>query len=230
MVAHVDNKYKGCAASGMRCGWKVDTRSGRAGQAATDIAAVVPLRYSRAVRSGALMHLNIRYATVETRLGWVILVGSEKGLRLVSLPQPSQGEALAKVGRALCDAVEDVAAFGDLPLRLQRYFSGEVVAFPDRLDYGEATAFQQAVWEAARSISYGHTRNYGWVAARIGRPRACRAVGRALGQNPISIIVPCHRVIAAGGLGGFGGGVALKKRLLDMEARRVSRASSGGLQ
>ncbi len=176
------------------------------------------------------MRLNLKYATVDTRLGCVLMVRSERGLMSVSLPESSRIQALAQAGQSLRDAEEDAAAFGDVPLRLQRYFGGEEVAFPDELDYGDATAFQRAVWEATRSISYGSTRSYGWVAARVGKPHACRAAGGALGRNSIAIIVPCHRVVASGGLGGFGGGIALKKRLLDLEAGRVSGASSPGPQ
>jgi methylated-DNA-[protein]-cysteine S-methyltransferase len=183
------------------------------------------------VRKGsAAMRLNLKYATVDTPFGHVLMVRSARGLRSVSLPHIALIEALAQAGHSLRDAEEDAAAFGDLPIRLQRYFGGEAIAFPDELDYGDATAFQRAVWHAARSISYGSTRSYGWVAARIGRPNACRAVGGALGRNPIAIVVPCHRVVASDGLGGFGGGIALKQRLLDLEAGRVSRASSPGPQ
>ncbi len=164
------------------------------------------------------MDVNLKYTVVETRFGWVVLVGSEMGLRSVWLPQSSPAGALAKVGGAIRDAAEDPTAFGDLPERLRRYFCGEAVEFPDRLDYGKASVFQRAVWDTARSIPHGHTESYGWVAAQMGSPRASRAVGGALGQNPLSIIVPCHRVVASnGGLCGFGGGVALKKRLLDLE-------------
>lgn len=174
------------------------------------------------------MRLKLKYATVDTRLGTILVVRSEKGLRAVSLPQAARTGESAEVEHSLRDAEADAAAFGDLPLRLQRYFGGEAVAFPDELDYADATAFQQAVWQATRSIPHGSTRTYGWVAARIGRPHASRAVGRALGRNPIAIVVPCHRVVAGGGLGGFGGGIALKKRLLDLEAGRVRVAGSPG--
>lgn len=80
------------------------------------------------------------------------------------------------------------------------------------------TEFQRQVWEALREIPYGSTCTYGDIAARIGRPKAVRAVGHAIGQNPVSIIVPCHRVIGKdGGLTGFAGGLAVKKLLLELE-------------
>jgi len=74
------------------------------------------------------------------------------------------------------------------------------------------------VWQATRLIPYGETRSYLWVAVQIGKPGAARAVGQALGRNPLPVIVPCHRVIAAdGGLGGFTGGLEMKRRLLELE-------------
>lgn len=86
------------------------------------------------------------------------------------------------------------------------------------LDLG-GTPFQRAVWAAARAIPFGRTRTYAEVAAAVGRPRAARAVGQALGANPVPLLVPCHRVLATGGsLGGFTGGVDLKARLLALEA------------
>ena len=82
------------------------------------------------------------------------------------------------------------------------------------------TAFQRKVWAALREIPYGETATYGEIAARIGNPRACRAVGTANHNNPISIVVPCHRVIGAdGGLTGYGGGLAVKAYLLALERK-----------
>ena len=102
---------------------------------------------------------------------------------------------------------------------MRDYFRGGRQTFPDDLDLSEGTPFQQAVWRTARSIPYGETRSYGWIAAAIDRPRAARAVGQAMGSNPLAIIIPCHRVVAGdGGLGGFGGGLDIKRRLLLMES------------
>jgi methylated-DNA-[protein]-cysteine S-methyltransferase len=147
------------------------------------------------------------------------LGGSEAGLVLLTLPKSSPKAALSEVKKFADDAVEDTSAFGDLSYRLQCYFCGEKVSFPDRLDLRGATDFQKAVWNAARSIPYGEARTYAWVAQQIGSSLACRAVGGALARNPFPIIVPCHRVIASNGKpGGFSGGLALKERLLKLEA------------
>jgi methylated-DNA-[protein]-cysteine S-methyltransferase len=152
--------------------------------------------------------LKAIYTIVSTKLGWVVIGGSEIGLSFLTLPQPSLEAVLAGIGDFVKGAVEEDSAFGDLPLRLQRYFDGEMLTFPDKLDLEGATAFQQVVWNATRSIPYGEVRSYAWVAKRIGRPGACRAVGGALARNRFPIIVPCHRVVASDGtLGGFGGGL-----------------------
>ena len=161
----------------------------------------------------------IKYVIVSTKFGWVGLGGSEAGLVLLTLPRSSRKAALSEVKEFAADAVEDASAFGSLPYRLQRYFYGEKVSFPDSLDLSGATDFQKAVWNATRSIPYGGIRTYTWVAQQIGSSHACRAVGGALARNPFPIIVPCHRVIASNGnLGGFSGGLALKRRLLGLEA------------
>jgi methylated-DNA-[protein]-cysteine S-methyltransferase len=165
------------------------------------------------------LYLAIKFAIVSTEFGWVGLGGSEAGLVLLTLPRSSRKAAISEVEEFSADAVEDTSAFGDLPYRLQRYFYGEKVSFPDSLDLSGATDFQKAVWNATRFIPYGETRTYVWVAQQIGNPRASRAVGGALARNTFPIIVPCHRVIASNGNpGGFSGGLALKKRLLKLEA------------
>ncbi|NPB09140.1 MAG: methylated-DNA--[protein]-cysteine S-methyltransferase [Thermodesulfobacteria bacterium] len=85
------------------------------------------------------------------------------------------------------------------------------------------TPFQLKVWEALCEIPYGETRTYGWLAQRIGRPRAFRAVGRALGDNPLPIFIPCHRIVGVHGLGGFSGGLEVKRFLLRLEASKDFR-------
>jgi len=102
--------------------------------------------------------------------------------------------------------------------QLRAWFRGEIRSFDIRLDL-RGTAFQKRVWRALRAIPYGETRSYKDIARQIGSPNATRAVGGANGRNPVAIIVPCHRVIAAdGSLGGFGGGLSVKRLLLDVEA------------
>jgi len=162
---------------------------------------------------------HLAFALFGTSLGWMGVVGSACGLKRVILPQKSKEAVLRQVMNCGCGVeCQDIALFGDLPYRLTRYFEGGSVGFPDRLDLGETTRFQQMVWQLVRTILYGETRSYGWVASRLGLPKAARAVGQALGRNPLPIIIPCHRVINSdGGLGGFGGGLRLKEKLLRLE-------------
>lgn len=104
---------------------------------------------------------------------------------------------------------------------LTRYLDGEKVLFKVKIDLAGYTPFQRRVYEAARQIPYGETRSYAWVAERCGSPRGYRAVGQALKNNPLAIVVPCHRVIASdGGIGGFSGGLDWKRRLLTREKQK----------
>ncbi len=108
-----------------------------------------------------------------------------------------------------------------LAAELARYFAGTLERFEVPLDL-RGTDFQRDVWQALLRIPYGETRSYGEVAASVGRPRAYRAVGLASGSNPVPLVVPCHRVIAARGrLGGFGGGLDTKRKLLALEQSRL---------
>ncbi len=106
---------------------------------------------------------------------------------------------------------------------LDRYFDGESVDFreiPVKIEMG--TDFQNSVWNTIHQIPYGEVRSYKWIAEQIGRPKAVRAVGNATGSNPITIIIPCHRVIGSNGnLGGYGGGLERKQQLLTLEGYPV---------
>ena len=108
---------------------------------------------------------------------------------------------------------------------LDRYFSGKPVDFseiPIRIDW--STFFQNWVWDAIREIPHGEVRSYKWIANKIGRPKSYRAVGNATGKNPVSIIIPCHRVIGSNrGLGGYGGGIERKIRLLTLEKYPIKK-------
>ena len=120
------------------------------------------------------------------------------------------------VGRAADDPTDPVLA--EAARQLAGYFAGELCEFDVRL-CPSGTPFQLTVWEALRRIPYGETVTYGELARRIGRPAAARAVGRANGQNPLPIVVPCHRVIGADGtLTGYAGGLDIKTALLAVES------------
>lgn len=105
---------------------------------------------------------------------------------------------------------------------LNEYFAGVRKAFTFPIKT-EGSQFYQSVWHELTRIPYGETVTYGELARVLGNPGAARAVGTANGRNPIPIVIPCHRVVAAGGkLGGYGGGLTLKRRLLDLEAANSS--------
>ena len=106
---------------------------------------------------------------------------------------------------------------------LDLYFAGGPVDFAEisvQLAYG--TEFQQHVWKAIQKIPYGEVRSYQWIADQIGRPKSARSIGNAVGENPVSILVPCHRVIRSNGeLGGYGGGLERKRQLLTLEGQDI---------
>ncbi len=163
------------------------------------------------------MTSRLKYVTFETDMGWLGILGSARGLRRTTLPQRSAEEAYRLLG--IDDAIRSPYLFRGLVQRLRFYFSGRKVAFYDTLDLAGATPFQRRVWEVTRLVPYGNTRSYIWVAGQIEKPEAVRAVGQALARNPLPIIVPCHRVLSSSGkLGGFSGGLEMKRRLLYLEA------------
>ena len=165
------------------------------------------------------MTQQLNYTIFNTDMGWVGMLASAKGLLGITLPQRSGQEACQLLGDSVNRAACSLRLFDDLMERLKAYFSGQRTTFPDKLVLSPATHFQREVWEKTRLIPYGETRSYTWVAEQIKKPRAMRAVGQALGKNPLPIIVPCHRVVASNGkLGGFGGGVEMKRHLLSREA------------
>ena len=113
------------------------------------------------------------------------------------------------------DAVTEQAAS-----ELQEYFAGKRTEFTvAALPYG--SAFQQRVWSALSRVPYGRVVTYGALAAAIGQPSACRAVAGAVGKNPLLILIPCHRVVAAAGLGGFSAGLEAKRALLALEGVQI---------
>jgi methylated-DNA-[protein]-cysteine S-methyltransferase len=161
---------------------------------------------------------EVEYLTFKTSFGWVGVSASEKGLKTIILPQPTELQARGLLRSEALIAGRPSDKLADLAERLEAYFDGRKAGFTDELDFTGATPFQIRVWEQARRIPFGETRSYQWVAGQTGKPGAARAVGQALGKNPFPIIVPCHRVVASdGGLGGFSGGLDMKRRLLKLE-------------
>ncbi len=148
-----------------------------------------------------------------TRLGSFYLVASERALTAVHTQDP--GHPLAATGSRAADILEAARS------QLLEYFAGARSHFDLPLE-PVGTEFQKKVWSQLSQIPFGETRSYRDIALSLNSPKACRAVGGANGKNPLPILVPCHRVIAAdGGLGGYSGGLDLKKQLLKHEGLRV---------
>ena len=157
---------------------------------------------------------------IRSPVGELTLVASSGGLVAVLWPDDRPGRV--PLGPIADDHGGNEHLEG-AEVQLAEYFAGARRGFTVALDM-RGSDFQRAVWAALRDIPFGETRSYGALASVIGRPRASRAVGAANGRNPISIIVPCHRVIGTGGaLTGFAGGLDAKRRLLALEARSDDR-------
>jgi methylated-DNA-[protein]-cysteine S-methyltransferase len=158
----------------------------------------------------------MRYVLLPSPVGELLIGGDSAGIRVIDFPDRDGGHRIPP------DWVHHPDAFADARAQLTAYFAGELTEFDLPLA-PRATPFQAKVLAELRKVPYGTTVSYGELARRVGRPRACRAVGAANGRNPISIVIPCHRVIGAkGNLTGFGGGLEAKRRLLALELRRSS--------
>ena len=165
--------------------------------------------------------LDVAYELTDSPLGTLLVAATERGLCRISFdPEPEREvEALAR-------------AFGPRVLRsprpvegarreLDEYFAGGRRAFDLPLDLSPLPAFRRLVLDELAHVPFGRVETYGGLAARLGRPRAARAVGGALNRNPVPIVVPCHRVVGStGSLVGYGGGLERKERLLALEGAR----------
>ena len=155
------------------------------------------------------------YTYIESPLGDHFVTRNGDGITGLHLPGSKHPPRIDD------DWQRDDTAFGDIRTQLDEYFAGNRQEFDLPL-HPRGHSFQRRVWQALLEIPYGETTSYGKVAVSIGHPDASRAVGLANGQNPIPIIIPCHRVIGANGsLTGYGGGLDAKRWLLDHEARHA---------
>ena len=154
-------------------------------------------------------------------VGRLLLVASSGGLTHVLFLDRPGGPPPSSLRPIGDDTPAAARILANAKRQLGEYFAGKRRTFDLPLAPA-GTAFQMAVWRGLREIPWGETRSYGDIARRIGRPRAVRAVGAANGANPISIVVPCHRVIGHDGrLTGFGGGLPAKRTLLELEGARL---------
>lgn len=162
--------------------------------------------------------MTLSYKLIATPVGTLTLVAGDVGLRAVlwegDNPSRVRLESLSE------DTHHPVLLMAER--QLQEYFSGQRAEFTVPLEF-KGTEFQKQIWQALQTIPFGETRSYAQIAQQIGNPKAVRAVGAANGKNPISIIVPCHRVIGTNGmLTGFAGGMEAKAFLLKLEDRQYS--------
>ena len=161
------------------------------------------------------------YCQFQTQLGPILLAATEAGLAGAWFEGQRHHPDTAAWPRDDAHPLLHEAA-----LQLGQFFDGRRQRFELPLDLRHGTPFQQSVWRALLDIAHGHTSSYGTIGQRIGRPSAVRAVGAAVGRNPISVIVPCHRVMGAdGSLTGYAGGLARKASLLALESGQTARAN-----
>jgi O-6-methylguanine DNA methyltransferase len=161
----------------------------------------------------------VHTTSADSPIGTLRVASTSAGLAYVELPRASGRGMSGWLRRCMPDAqcVEGFTPNRDAIRQILEYLEGKRSEFDLALDL-RGTVFQLEVWSALREIPYGETRSYAQQAVVVGRPKAVRAVGTANGSNPLSLVVPCHRVIASGGkLGGYGGGLELKAKLLAME-------------
>lgn len=184
---------------------------------------------------------NLASVVFSTRWGWMGLAASAKGVCAIVLAKPSRPaveRALAKRPGSTFDvrrssratARKQASSFPehrppnlepvlrDAQRQVRRYLAGGSRTLDFPIDLSSGTPFQRKVWKAALRIPYGRARSYRWIASKVGGARYARAVGNALGSNPVPLIVPCHRVVAHdASLGGFSCGLSVKRNLLDLE-------------
>jgi methylated-DNA-[protein]-cysteine S-methyltransferase len=166
------------------------------------------------------MNPTTYYMTMPSPIDDLLLLSNGNALIGLHMEQTSKGGAIEAGWR------RDPGPFREVVRQLQAYFDGELRRFDVPLMV-QGTDFQQRVWAALQALRFGERVSYGELARRIGNPGASRAVGLANGRNRIGIIIPCHRVIAAGGkLGGYGGGLGRKEWLLEHEATLLARSQS----
>ena len=163
--------------------------------------------------------LDVAYATLDSPFGELVVAETSKGVVKISFGQESPEEVVEELAWTVSPRIlESRRRLDPVRRELDQYFEGQLDRFTVPLDWQLIHGFQTRVLRATASIPYGETRSYGEVAAEAGNRRAFRAAGTALGRNPLPLIVPCHRVLRAGGvIGNYGGGPEMKEALLKLE-------------
>ena len=156
----------------------------------------------------------------KSRWGWMGISESGKGIDRIVLPQTSKRRALAALREPASGVpvMERSSQLEQAQAQMLDYLAGTRQTFDVPVDLSQGTAFQRRVWRTLLRVPYGKLRSYQWVAARVGGRQYARAVGNAVGANPLPIVVPCHRIVAHDAtLGGFSGGLPTKRKLLTLE-------------
>jgi methylated-DNA-[protein]-cysteine S-methyltransferase len=167
-----------------------------------------------------------RFTAMRMPLGSLGMAATPRGLAFVVVTGQTVSQTRKMLQSRFESAEYEPDVLFDLQEQLGEYFAGRKVRFHTKVDLSELTDFQRQVLNACRRIGYGKTKTYGDLAREVGRPRATRAVGQALGRNPVPLVIPCHRVIGCNGqLTGFSAeqGVKLKRWLLDLEQSGKAR-------
>jgi methylated-DNA-[protein]-cysteine S-methyltransferase len=171
-------------------------------------------------RADAKGLLDVAVTTMDSPIGTLLLMATPKGLVRIAFDYENRDEVLGEVATRVSPRILEAPRRLD-PVRreLDRYFAGKLRDFDVPIDWSLSGDFARKVLRRTARIPYGSVASYGDVAVGVGTPRGARAVGNALGSNPIPVVVPCHRVVRTGGaIGGYGGGLPRKRWLLTLEA------------
>ena len=174
-----------------------------------------------AVRARYFLPSTSRTAVIfSTPWGWMGISETKKGVDAIVLPKPTRAAVESVFRSSQKKPINFRTSWRLQAARTQvsEYFSQTRQCFDLPLDLSQGTSFQRQVWRKLRRIPYGKLRSYQWIAARVGGRQYARAVGNAVGANPVPIVIPCHRIVAHdGALGGFSGGLSVKRKLLTLE-------------
>ena len=172
--------------------------------------------------------LDVALGAFESPVGELLLAVTPRGLAYVAFEEEERDELIERFARQLSPRIlEHVASTDEVRRQLEEYFAGARTRFELKLDRRLMRGIARDVLSATARVPFGRTTTYGALAERIGRPRASRAVGNALGSNPIPIVVPCHRVLRTGGdVGGYAGGPSRKRALLTLEGSLTTTGAS----
>ncbi len=163
---------------------------------------------------------RLAIAVFQTPWGWMGVSETTKGIDAVVLPKASRQAVLSELQAASAALLDSQVSLRlrEARIQLTDYLAGTRRSFDLSLDLSRGTSFQRKVWRTLRRVSYGRLRSYQWVAVRVGGRQYARAVGNAVGANPMPIVIPCHRIVAQDtSIGGFSGGLPTKRKLLTLE-------------